>query len=147
VCYIEYDTYCQEVLKKRGEEGWLDIAPVWDDIRTFDGRPWREKVDIVFGGFPCQDISVAGKGKGIKEGTRSGLFFELMRVCGEVRPEYIFLENVSAINKRGLDIVLGSLSEIGYNAEWGHLSAREVGARHKRDRWFCLAELSDSLCG
>jgi site-specific DNA-cytosine methylase len=97
VCYIEIDPHCQEVLKKRMQEGHLDQVPIWADILTFDGRPWAGKVDIVFGGFPCQDISVAGKGAGIKEGTRSGLWFEMFRVIGEIRPRFVFLENVPGI--------------------------------------------------
>lgn len=143
VCYVEIDPYCQEVLQKRMQEGWLHHAPIWGDILTFDGRPWNGKVDCVFGGFPCQDISVAGKGAGIKEGTRSGLWFELLRVVGEVRPQFVFLENVSAITHRGLDTVLAGLAEAGYDALWIDLRASDVGAPHRRERWFCLAYRND----
>jgi DNA (cytosine-5)-methyltransferase 1 len=146
VCYIEWDKYCQEVLKKRMQEGFLDDAPIWGDIQSFDGRPWHGKVDIVFGGFPCQDISLAGKGAGIKEGTRSGLFYQLIRLIGEIRPRYVFLENVSAITYRGLDVVLGELSKAGYDAKWTDLRASDVGARHRRERWFCLAYTKRDGC-
>lgn len=165
VCYIERDKYCQEVLKKRMQEGWLDDAPIWSDIQSFDGRPWDGKVDIIFGGFPCQDLSVAGKHTGIK-GARSGLWGEMLRIIGDVRPRIVFLENVSGIfnwfdvearptpPKRGMDLerwtvefeqrqaiakVSGDLSKEGYSHEWLPLSAYEVGAPHKRERWFCLA--------
>jgi len=139
VCYIEWDSYCQKVLQKRMQEGFLDDAPIWADICSFDGSKWAGRVDIVFGGFPCQDISVAGKGAGIKQGTRSGLFFQMLRVIGEIRPRFVFLENVSAITNRGLDVVLGCLSEAGYDAVWTDLRASDVGAPHRRERWFCLA--------
>jgi len=143
VAYVEREPYAQAVLIKRMQEGLLDEAPIYDDVRTFDGSKYRGLVDIVFGGFPCQDISVAGKGAGIKEGTRSGLFFELMRVVSEIRPPLIFLENVSAITNKGLDTVLGSLSEAGYDARWTTIRASDVGARHRRERWFCLAYSKD----
>ena len=139
VAYVEREPYAQAVLIKRMQEGILDNAPIYDDVCTFRGKKYRGFVDIVFGGFPCQDISFAGKGAGIKEGTRSGLFFELMRVVGEVRPAFVFLENVSAITTRGVDAVLGALAEAGYNARWLTIRASDVGARHRRDRWFCLA--------
>jgi DNA (cytosine-5)-methyltransferase 1 len=143
-CYVEWDPYCQEVLKKRMQEGWLDVAPIYSDIKTFDGKPWRGRVDIVFGGFPCQDISIAGKGAGIKVGTRSGLFYELIRVVGEVRPRFVFLENVSMLTNRGIDTVLGELAKEGYDARWEIVSAAQLGAPHRRERWFCLGTLSDS---
>ncbi len=141
VGYVEWETYPQAVLIKRMREGLLDEAPIWGDIQTFDGKPWCNKVDIIFGGFPCTDISVAGKGAGIKTGTRSGLWFEMLRVIGEVRPSFVFLENVSAITRRGLDTVLGGLSEVGYDARWTTVRASDVGAPHRRERWFCLGWL------
>ncbi len=143
VCYVEIDPYCQRVLEVRMREGYLDPGPIWDDIRTFDGNPWRGYVDIVLGGFPCQDISAAGKGAGILEGNRSGLWFEMARVIGEIRPRYVLLENVSAILVRGADIVCGDLAEMGYDCQWGIVGARDVGAPHRRDRWWCLAYPSD----
>jgi DNA (cytosine-5)-methyltransferase 1 len=146
VCYIENNPYCQEILRKNIKDGWLDPAPIWSDIQSFKGRPWNGKVDIVFGGFPCQDISVAGKGEGIKEGNRSGLWFEMYRIIKEVHPRYVFLENVAGIRRRGLREVLECLSEAGYNAEWTMLGAKDVGAPHKRERWFCLATLANAPC-
>ena len=138
VGYVENDPYAQAVLIKQMEEGNLSSGFIWDDIKTFDGKPFRGIVQLVAGGFPCQDISSAGKGKGIKKGTRSGLWFEFKRVVGEVRPKYIFLENVSALIKRGLDIVLAGLSEIGYDAVWFPLQASDVGAPHRRERIFIV---------
>jgi len=145
VAYVEREPYAQAVLIKRMREGLLDSAPIYDDVRTFDGSKYRGLVDIVFGGFPCQDISVAGKGAGIKEGTRSGLFYELMRVVGEIRPPFIFLENVPTITNRGLDVVLATLSEAGYDAKWITIRASDVGAPHRRERWFCLAYSNDGF--
>jgi DNA (cytosine-5)-methyltransferase 1 len=138
VAYVEWEPYCQAVLIQRMQEGLLTHAPIYDDVSSFRGEKYRGKVDIVFGGFPCQDISNAGKGAGIKEGTRSGLWFEMLRIIGEVRPEFIFLENVSAITRRGLCTVLGGLVEAGYDCRYTTLQAADVGARHRRERWFCI---------
>ncbi|MEA3560102.1 MAG: DNA cytosine methyltransferase, partial [Candidatus Thermoplasmatota archaeon] len=139
VCYIERDHYAVATLRSRIEEGRIHDAPIWDDIRTFDGTKWRGKVDIIIGGFPCQDISNAGKGRGIKKDTRSGLWYEFYRIINEVRPSFVFVENVSALTHRGLDIVLGQLSEAGYDARWTDLRASDVGAPHRRERMFILA--------
>ncbi len=94
-------------------------------------------IDVITAGFPCQDISTAGKGAGI-EGERSGLWSEIARLAGELRPRYIILENVSALLSRGLDKVLGDLAEIGYDAEWHCIPASHLGAPHRRDRWWCV---------
>ena len=139
VCYVERDNYAISILRSRIQEGKLSNAPIWDEIRTFDGKPWRGIVDIITGGFPCQDISTAGLGGGIKKNTRSGLWFEMLRIINEIRPTFIFVENVSALTNRGLDIVLGCLSEAGYDARWTDLRASDVGARHRRERIFILA--------
>jgi len=130
--FIEIDPFCQKVLKKH----WPHV-PIHDDIRTFTAKPFQYQV--ITGGFPCQDISVAGLQKGITEETRSGLFFELMRVIRMVRPKYVVLENVAAILNRGLDIVLRELSEAGYDAEWSVISASSLGACHQRSRWWLVA--------
>ena len=130
--FIEIDPFCQKVLKKH----WPHV-PIHDDIRTFTAKPFQYQV--ICGGFPCQDISVAGLQKGITEETRSGLFFELMRVIRMVRPQYVVLENVAAILNRGLDIVLRELSEAGYDAEWSVIPASSVGACHQRSRWWLVA--------
>lgn len=116
----------------------LDSAPVWDDVVTFDGLPWRGSVDLVVGGFPCQDLSVAGKRAGL-DGGRSGLWREYRRIVKEVHPRYVFVENVSALVSRGLDRVLSDLADLGFDAEWGVFSAAEVGAPHLRKRLFLLA--------
>lgn len=143
VCAVEIDPYCRRVLAARRDEGWLPAElEIHDDVTTFDGHAWRGRVDLVAGGFPCQDISVAGKGAGLK-GARSGLFFELLRVVREVGPRWVFLENVPAITSRGLDRVLGALAELGFDAEWCVLSAADAGAPHLRKRWWCLARYTD----
>jgi DNA (cytosine-5)-methyltransferase 1 len=123
---------------QRQNDGILEPFPIWDDVRTFDGKPWRNIVDVVSGGFPCQDISCAGKGKGI-DGARSGLWKEMARIIGEVRPKYVFVENSPMLITRGLAVVLGDLAEMGYNARWCRLSAANIGAAHKRDRVWIMA--------
>tara|TARA_Y100000310_G_scaffold204102_1_gene204381 strand:+ start:195 stop:740 length:546 start_codon:yes stop_codon:yes gene_type:complete len=139
--YVEIEKYCQEIIRARVKDGYLDDAPVFGDIKQFNDQDWPEKyrglVDIVTGGFPCQDISHGGKKRGIKYGTRSGLWFEMLRTISTIRPRYVLLENVSAILSNGADIVLGSLSEIGYDAEWHIVSASDAGAPHLRKRWWC----------
>lgn len=137
VTYCENDRYCQSVLLNRMEKGSIPAAPVWDDVRTLTGD-MLPHIDIIYGGFPCQDISVAGNGIGL-EGKRSGLFFEIIRLVREIRPRFVFLENVPAITVRGLDRVLLELTALGYDSRWTIVSAAEVGACHQRDRWFLLA--------
>ena len=138
VCAVEIEPYCREVLLQRQRDGMLPKFPIWDDVKTFDGRPWRGLVDIVCGGFPCQDISCAGKGAGLA-GERSGLWSEFARIIGEVRPRYAFVENSPMLTSRGLGRVLGDLSEMGYDATWCVLGASDVGAPHLRKRIWILA--------
>lgn len=138
VCAVERDAYAAGVLAQRQNDGCLPPFPIWSDITTFDGRPWKGIVDVVSGGFPCQDISVAGKGAGIK-GERSGLWSEMFRIIREVRPKFVFVENSPALTSRGLGKVLGDLAQIRYDAEWGVLGAWQVGAPHKGDRIWILA--------
>lgn len=138
VCAVEIEPYCRKVLLQRQRDGMLPKFPIWDDVRTFDGKPWRGKVDIICGGFPCQDISCAGKGAGI-EGERSGLWSEFARIISEVRPRYAFVENSPMLAIRGLGRVLGDLSEIGYDARWCVMGADDVGAPHIRKRMWILA--------
>jgi len=128
----ENDEYASKVLKKH----WPDV-PNLGDIKEVD---WNEveKPDIICGGFPCQDISIAGKGKGI-HGSRSGLWWEMLKTISILRPRYAVMENVPMLTHRGLAEVVGSLSEIGYDAEWNIVSARYVGANHRRDRLFIIA--------
>jgi len=130
--FIEIDPYCQKVLKKH----WPNV-PIHDDIRTFTAEPFQ--FDAVCGGFPCQDLSLAGRQAGITKESRSGLFYELMRVIRMVRPRFVVMENVSAILNNGLDIVLGELSQAGYDAEWAVISASSLGACHRRSRWWLVA--------
>ena len=138
--FIEINPYCQKVLNKH----WSHV-PIHDDITTFTAKPGE--FDIITGGFPCQDISVAGLQKGITKETRSGLFYELIRVIRMVRPKYVVLENVAAILNRGLDIVLRELSEAGYDAEWAVISASSLGACHQRSRWWLVAYPNSIGCG
>lgn len=138
VCAVEYNKYARNVLLARQRDGCLPKFPIWDDVRTFDGNPWRGVVDVVSGGFPCQDISSAGKGAGI-EGARSGLWKEMARIIGEVRPQFAFVENSPLLIRRGLTTVLSDFAEMGYDAVWGIVSAADCGAPHKRQRLWCLA--------
>jgi len=138
VCAVEINTFCVRRLMQRQNEGHLPSFPIWDDVCIFDGRPWRGIVDVVSGGFPCQDISTAGKGIGIK-GKRSGLWEQMARIICEVRPKYTFLENSPALTIRGLGKVLGDLAKMGFDAKWGVFSAGDVGARHERARIWILA--------
>lgn len=138
VCAVEIEEYPRKVLLQRQRDGILPWFPIWDDITTFDGRPWKGRIDIVSGGFPCQDISAAGKGAGI-EGERSGLWGEIARVVNEIRPQFVFVENSPMLTSRGLGRVLGDLAEMGYNARWCVLGADDVGAPHRRKRIWILA--------
>ena len=145
VCAVEIEQYPREVLMQRQRDGMLDDFPIWDDVRTFDGRPWRGLVDVVSGGFPCQDISVAGPGDGLA-GDRSGLWFEYERIVEEVRPRFVFIENSPALRTRGLGTVIAGLARMGYDARWGVLGAWHLGAPHKRDRMWILAYANSSQC-
>lgn len=134
--YSEIDDYACKVYQKR-----FPYAIPLGDIRNIDGeRLKREYIGqwIITGGFPCQDISVAGKGEGLS-GERSGLWFEMHRLIREIRPRIVVAENVSALTVRGLDAVLGSLAEIGYDAEWTCIRASDVGAPHRRERIWIVA--------
>ena len=132
IAFVECEPFCQKILNQH----WPHV-PIFSDIKTYDAEPYS--ADIITAGFPCQDISVAGRQAGIKQGTRSGLFYELMRVIRQLRPRYIVLENVAAITTNGLDIVLGSLAEAGYDAEWSCIRASDMGGCHRRDRWWLVA--------
>jgi DNA (cytosine-5)-methyltransferase 1 len=138
VCAVEIEPYCRKALLQRQRDGALPRFPIWDDVSTFDGTPWRGRVDVVCGGFPCQDISIAGGGAGLS-GNRSGLWSEMARIICEVRPKFVFVENSPMLAVRGLDRVLGDLSELGYNARWGCVSAANAGLPHPRDRMWILS--------
>jgi DNA (cytosine-5)-methyltransferase 1 len=118
--------------------GELPAAPIWDDVRTLRGDSLGNWVDIVYGGFPCQDLSVAGSGAGL-DGSRSGLFFEIVRLARDLRPRFVFLENVPALAVRGLDRVLLEFTALGFDCRWTIVSAAEVGAPHLRERIWILA--------
>ena len=133
IAFCEIDKKAQLVLKKH----WPDV-PIFEDVSTLKKEDIHEQVDVICGGFPCQDISVAGRGEGL-EGARSGLWYEFHRLIKEIRPRYAIIENVSALRSRGLDKVLGSLAEIGYDAEWHCIPASAVGAPHQRDRIWIVA--------
>jgi len=139
VCAVEWEPYAASVLMARQNDGTLPPFPIWDDVRTFDGKPWRGIVDVVSGGFPCQDISTAGKGAGI-DGERSGMWREMARIICEVRPRFVFVENAPTLTSRGLGRVLGDLAKMGYNGKWGVLGAHHIGARHKRDRLWLVGD-------
>ena len=138
VCAVEWESYPASVLVQRQNDGLLPPFPIWDDVQTFDGKPWKGIVDVVSGGFPCQDISVAGKGAGI-DGKRSGMWSHMARIIGEVRPRFVFVENSPAIITRGLGRVLGDLASLGYDCKWTVLGAADVGAPHQRDRFWLVA--------
>lgn len=143
VCAVEWDAYAASVLVARQNDRCLPPFPIWDDVQTFDGRSWRGIVDVISGGFPCQDISSAGRGAGI-DGERSGMWKHMARIIGEVRPKFVFVENSPLLVSRGLARVLGDLAEMGYDAKWGVLGAHHVGAPHKRQRVWIVAYPSTS---
>jgi len=144
VCAVEWNTYAASVLVARQNDGHIPAFPIWDDVQTFDGRPWRGAVDVVSGGFPCQDISAAGKGAGI-DGERSGMWSHMARIVGEVRPRFVFVENSPMLVARGLGRVLGDLAALGYDARWGVLGAVDAGAPHERERiWVLASDVADA---
>ena len=144
VCAVECNAYAASVLVARQNDGCLPPFPIWDDVRTFDGQPWRGRVDVVSGGFPCQDISSAGKGAGIT-GERSGLWAEMARIIREVGPRFVLVENSPLLTGRGLHVVLGDLVSMGFDARWGVLGAVDAGAPHKRERIWIVAESTQVL--
>ena len=130
---VEQDSYCRKILAKHWPK-----AEIYDDVRGITKNN-IEKVDILCGGFPCQDISSANaRARGL-HGEKSGLWWEYHRIINELQPRVAVMENVTAISFRGLGAVIGSLSEIGYNAEWCTIRASDFGAPHQRERWFCVA--------
>lgn len=153
VCYVEREAPAAAQLARLMEAGALDQAPIWSDLLTFDGSAWSGCVDLLIAGFPCQDISIAGRRAGL-DGKRSGLFFDILDIADDCDAQGLFLENVSAIatatasavdeaegdlEERAAARVVGELADRGWDAEWITLSASDVGASHGRARWFCLA--------
>ena len=145
VGYVEIEPYCQKLLWQRMKDGYLDYAPIIRDIRAADFRPMAGRVDIITAGFPCQPHSFAGKRQG--EADERNLWPDTLRAVSEVGPRWVLLENVPGILANGYaGTVVGQLAEIGYNCEWGVVSAADVGAPHLRKRWWCLAHASDDGC-
>ena len=141
VCAVEWEPYPASVLCARQNDGLLPPFPVWDDIQTFDGKPWKGIVDVVSGGFPCQDISAAGRGDGL-DGERSGMWHHMARVVGEVRPSYVFVENSPMLTSRGGTRVIGDLTALGYDTKWTVMGAADIGANHQRDRIWIVGKYS-----
>ena len=137
ICYVERESFAASLLVERMEKKELDHAPIWDDLTTFDGQPWRGIVDLIVAGFPCQPVSQAGKRKGQED--ERWIWDDIVRIIREVQPRFVFLENVTGILSLGLGGVLGDLALLGFDAEWLVLRASDVGAPHQRKRWFCLA--------
>jgi site-specific DNA-cytosine methylase len=153
VAHVELEAHAASQLVALMEAGCLDPAPIWSDMLTFDARRWRGCVDIVASGFPCTDISIAGRREGL-DGKRSGLFFEVVRIATDCEARFLMLENVAAIatsvasvvdeeegvlDERAAARVVGELADRGWDSEWITLSASDVGASHGRNRWFCFA--------
>lgn len=144
---VERDAYCCKVLRERTADGWFPNLQVWEgDIRLFDPSEYKGRVDCVHAGFPCQPHSVAGKRKG--EADERNLWPDTARIVGEIRPRFVFLENVPGIVSNGFAaVVVGELSAMGYDSQWGIISASNAGACHRRARWWCVSELSDATNG
>ena len=144
VCAVEIEPYAREVLLRRQEDKILPPFPIWDDVRTFDGKPWRGIVDVVSAGFPCQPFSVAGSQKG-SDDERNG-WPDTIRILREVGPKFALLENVPGLVRFDyFGEILGDLAEAGFDVEWGVVSAEETGAPHKRERLWILATNSNML--
>ena len=137
VAFVEREAFAAAVLVARMEDASLCAAPLWDDVASFDGEPWRGVVDCLTAGFPCQPWSVAGRRRGMAD--ERWLWPEIVRIVREVGPAVVFLENVPGLVGEGLGRILGDLASLGFDAEWGVLAANEVGAPHRRRRVFILA--------
>jgi len=150
VCAVEIESYRRQSMLQRQRDGVFPRFPIWDDVRTFDGKPWNGLVDVVCGGFPCQDISPSGNLKGI-DGPKSGLWREMARIIREIQPKHVFVENSSMLLIRGLDRVLGDLAKMGYDAKWGVLGAvdaiwLEGTPVFDHERLRCFIKASHSNC-
>jgi DNA (cytosine-5)-methyltransferase 1 len=137
-CAVEIDPYCRSVLLARQRDKILPLFPIWDNIKTFNGNPWKGHIDVITGGFPCQDISSAGKRTGIS-GNRSSLFFEMLRIIEEVEPAFVFAENSPQLRTRGLGSIIKGLTSLGFVGVQGVLGAGHIGAPHERKRMWILA--------
>lgn len=144
ICYVEGEAFAAACLVKKMESGELDEAPIWSDLKTFDCKPWRGRVDLVVGGYPCQPFSLAGRREG-KEDPRH-IWPYVLRLLVETRASLLFCENVRGHVSKGLGEVLGQLSCFGFDAEWDCYTAEEEGAPHRRERLFFLAHAnSDAI--
>ena len=152
---VEWEKYPRETLMARQRDGILPHFPIWDDVTTFrlDNKETEEYIRFLIsirenltiaGGFPCQDISIAGKGVGI-EGDRSGLWSEMCRIIGEIRPRHILLENSPMLVVRGFDRVITDLAKIRYSLAWGIMGAADCGANHQRDRFWGFGTADEFL--
>lgn len=137
VCYVEREAHAAATLVARMADAALDPAPIWDDLRSFDGGPWRGRVSVLSAGYPCQPFSLAGKRRGEQDPRH--LWPEVARVISESDPEWVFLENVEGHLSLGCSDVARDLRELGYRPKAGLFTAREAGARHQRKRLFILA--------
>jgi len=144
IAAVEIEDYPRRVLLQRQADGFLPRFPIWDDICTFDGHPWQGKVDVISGGFPCQDISAAGKGDGL-DGERSGLWTHMARVVSEVRPPFVFVENSPMLTTRGGTRVIADLTKMGYDTKWTVMGAADIGAPHQRDRMWIVSRQREFL--
>jgi DNA (cytosine-5)-methyltransferase 1 len=142
----EIEDYPRAVLLQRQRDGILPEFPIWDDIRTLDGKPWRGLVDVLSFGFPCQDISSAGKSAGLN-GGKSCLYFEAERIAGEIRPRHLFMENSPNLTTRGLNRITAGLAEMGYDCRWCVIGGNSTGTPQLRERIWILGELADSVRG
>ena len=143
--FVEIDPYCQSVLRKN-----FPNIPIHDDIKTFTAK--KGQFDVLTAGFPCQDLSVAGRQAGSGEGTRSGLFYEIIRLLGEIQPKFVLFENVRNLlsHEKGTTFqeILFQIAKSGYSAEWSVVSAKDLGACHKRERlWIIAYPFSDGVQG
>jgi DNA (cytosine-5)-methyltransferase 1 len=142
-CYVERDDYRIQVLISRIRDGWLDDAPIWDDVTTFDGQPWRGRVDIISAGFPCQPFSTAGKKR--REQDERYIWPDICRIIRQIGPRFVLLENVSGLlmgdrrKPASISNILGDLVACGYDAEWQSIQASSFGAPHERERVFVVA--------
>lgn len=137
-CAVEIDAGARRILLDRQRDSVIEQFPIWDDVKTFDGSQWRGRIDVVTAGFPCQDISICGRGAGI-EGERSGLWAETARIIRQVQPRITLLENSPMLLVRGFERVLADLAGMGMYARWGVFRASSVGAAHHRSRIYILA--------
>jgi DNA (cytosine-5)-methyltransferase 1 len=143
VCAVEIDGYARRSLMARQDDGCTHPYPIWDDVTTFDGKPWRGLVDVVSGGFPCTDIAACKRDAEGIDGSKSGLWREMARIIGEVRPRFVLVENSPMLVGRGLAVVLGDLAEMGYDARWGCMGGDIAGLPHHRTRLWLVAYPND----